>query len=88
MQRLLSLLFTYPLETTIVNSTPSLEKHNIVQSNHPIVPQNYQIDLDQQYADYISKISSFRNMLQRKLIMNTSKTSPTSTHKMTLKEEN
>ena len=73
---------------TIANSTPSLEKHNIVQSNHPIVSQNYQIDLDQKYADYISKISSFRNMLQRKLIMNTSKTSPTSTHKMTLKEEN
>ena len=55
--------FTYPLETTIANSTPSLEKHNIVQSNYPIVPQNYQIDLDQQYANYISKILSYRNML-------------------------
>ena len=63
MQRPMSLLFTYPLETTIANSTPSLEKHNIVQSNYPIVPQNYQIDLDQQYANYISKISSYRNML-------------------------
>ena len=65
MQRPMSLLFTYPLETTIANSTPSLEKHNIVQSNYPIVPQNYQIDLDQQYADYTSKISSSINVIEK-----------------------
>ena len=44
------------LETTIANDAPSLEQHNNIQNNYPIVPPNYQIDIDQQYADYISKI--------------------------------
>ena len=43
---------------TIANNTPSLEKNNNIQSNYPIVPPNYQIDIDQQYADDISKIST------------------------------
>ena len=46
------------LKTTIANDTPSLEEHNNIQSNYPIVPPNYQIDIDQQYADDISKIST------------------------------
>ena len=46
------------LETTIANDTPSLEERNNMQSNYPIVSLNYQIDIDQQYADDISKISS------------------------------
>ena len=29
---------------------PFLEEHNTIQSNYLIVPQNYQIDIDQQYA--------------------------------------
>ena len=44
------------LETTIDNDTPSLEESNNMQSNYPIVPPNYQIDIDHQYADDISKI--------------------------------
>ena len=44
------------LETTIANDTPSLEENNDMQSNYPIVPPNYQIDTDEQYADEISKI--------------------------------
>ena len=47
-----------PLEATIANDTPSLEEHNNIQSNYPIVSPNYQIDIDQQYADDISKIST------------------------------
>ena len=46
------------LETTIVNDTPSLEEHNNMQSNYPIVSPNYQIHIDQQHADSISKIST------------------------------
>ena len=44
------------LEATIANETPSLEEHNNTQNNYPIVSPNYQIDIDQQYADDISKI--------------------------------
>ena len=47
-----------PLETTIANDTRSLEEHNNIQSNYPIASPNYQIDIDQQYADGISKIST------------------------------
>ena len=46
------------LETTIANDTPSLEEHNNIQSDYPIVSPNHQIDIDQQYADDISKIST------------------------------
>ena len=46
------------LETTIANDTPSLEERNNMQSNYPIVSLNYEIDIDQQYADDNSKISS------------------------------
>ena len=38
---------TKPLETSIVNDTPSLEEHNTIQSSYPIVPKNCQIDNDQ-----------------------------------------
>ena len=44
------------LEATIANETPFLEEDNNTQSNYPIVSPNYQIDIDQQYADDISKI--------------------------------
>ena len=40
----------------IANDTPSIEEHNNIQSNYPIVSPNYQIDIDQQYADDISKM--------------------------------
>ena len=46
------------LEATIANDTPSLEEHSTIQSNYPIVSPNYQIDIEQQYADDISKIST------------------------------
>ena len=46
------------LEATIANDTPSLEEHNNKQSNDPIVSPNIQIDIDQQCADDISKIST------------------------------
>ena len=45
-------------EATIASDTPSLKEHNNIQSNYPIVSPNYQIDIDQQYADDISKIST------------------------------
>ena len=41
---------------TIANDTPSLEEHNNIQSNYPIGSPNYQINIDQQFADGISKI--------------------------------
>ena len=74
------------LETTIANDTRSLEKHNIIQSDYPIVPQNYQIDIDEQYAHDISKklisISVIKKikyelsakLAQRRLKINESKT--------------
>ena len=74
------------LETTIANDTRSLEKHNIIQSDYPIVPQNYQIDIDEQYAHDISKkltsISAIKKikyelsakLAQRRLKINESKT--------------
>ena len=43
-------LSSYPvksLETTIANEMPSLEEHKTIQSNYTIVPQTYQIDIDQ-----------------------------------------
>ena len=46
------------LETDIANDTPSLEENKNMQSNYPIVPPNYQIDIEQQYADDFSKIST------------------------------
>ena len=49
---------TKSLETTIANDTPSLEEHNNIQSNYPIVLPNYQIDIEQQYADGVSRIST------------------------------
>ena len=56
---------TKSLETTIANDTPSLEEDNNMQSNYPIVPPNYQIDIDQQYADDISKISASISALEK-----------------------
>ena len=53
------------LETTIANDTPSLEEHNNIQSNYPIVSQNYQIDIDQQYADDIKKISTSISAIEK-----------------------
>ena len=52
-------------ETTIANDTPSLEEHNNMQSNYPIVPPNYQIDIDRQYADDISKISTSISAIEK-----------------------
>ena len=43
------------LKTTIAYVTLS-EEHNTIQSIFSIVPQNYQIDIDQQYTDHISKV--------------------------------
>ena len=49
------------LETTIANDTPSSEEHN----NHPIVSPNYQVDIDQQCADDISKISTSISAIEK-----------------------
>ena len=46
------------LEPTIANDTPSLEENNNMQNNYPNGTPNYQIDLDQQCADDLSKIST------------------------------
>ena len=43
------------LKTTITYVRLS-EEHNTIQSIFSIVPQNYQIDIDQQYTYHISKI--------------------------------
>ena len=43
------------LKTTLTYVTLS-EEHNTIQSIFSIVPQNYQIDIDQQYTNHISKI--------------------------------
>ena len=53
------------LETTIANDTPSLEEYNNIQSNYSIVRPNYQIDIDQQYADDISKISTSISAIEK-----------------------
>ena len=53
------------LETTIANDTPSLEERSTIQNKYPIVPQNYQIDIDQQYADDISKISTSIHAIEK-----------------------
>ena len=53
------------LETTIANDTPSLEELNNIQSNYPIVSPNYQIDIDQRYADDISKISTSISTIEK-----------------------
>ena len=50
---------------TIANGTPSLEEHNNIQSNYPIVSPNYQTDIDQQYADDISKISTSISAIEK-----------------------
>ena len=36
-----------------------------MQSNYPIVPPNYQIDIEQQYADDISKISTSISAIEK-----------------------
>ena len=53
------------LETTIANDTPSLEEHNNMQRNYPIVSANYQIDINQQHADDISKISTSISAIEK-----------------------
>ena len=53
------------LETTIANDTPSLEEHNKMQRNYPIVSANYQIDINQQHADDISKISTSYSAIEK-----------------------
>ena len=53
------------LEAIIANDTPSLEEHNNIQSNYPIVSPNYQIDIDQQCADDISKISTSISAIEK-----------------------
>ena len=59
-----TLYLTKSLETAIVNDT-SLEEHNNIQTNYPIVPPNNQIDIDQQYADDISKISTSISAIEK-----------------------
>ena len=53
------------LEATIANDMPSLEEHNKIQSNYPIASPNCQIDIDQQYADDISKISTSISAIEK-----------------------
>ena len=53
------------LETTIANNTPSLEEHYSTQSNYPIISPNHQIDIDQQNADDISKISTSTSAIEK-----------------------
>ena len=53
------------LETTIANDMLSLEENNNMQSNYSIVPPNEQIDIDQQYADDISKISTSISAIEK-----------------------
>ena len=53
------------LETTIANCTPSLWEHNNIQSHYPIVIQNNQTHIDQQYADDTSKISISINAIEK-----------------------
>ena len=36
-----------------------------MQSNYPIIPPNYQIDINQQYADDISKISTSISAIEK-----------------------
>ena len=67
MQAPLSLLFSLAisLETVNANDTPSLEEHNTIRSNYPIAPNYYQIDIDQQHADGISKILISINAIKK-----------------------
>ena len=44
---------------------PSLKEHNTIQSNYLIVPQNYQMYIDQQYADGIRKISTSISAIEK-----------------------
>ena len=53
------------LETTVASDSPCLEEHNNKQSNYPIVPPNYQIGIDQQYADDIRKISNSVSVIEK-----------------------
>ena len=53
------------LETTIANNTPSLEEHYNIQSNYPIISPNHPIDIDQQNADDISKISTSISAIEK-----------------------
>ena len=51
---------------TTANDMPSLEGENNIKSNYPIVSPNYQIDIDQKYADDIED----QNEDQKKIIKN------------------
>ena len=53
------------LEVTIANDTTSLWEHNNIQSHYPIVLQNNQTHIDQQYTDDISKISTSINAIEK-----------------------
>ena len=81
--------------TAIANDTPSLEQHNNIQSNYHIVPPNYQIDVDQQYADNTSKISTsisaiykFKDHLPVKLAQRGLKVNESKTEECTIKRTN
>ena len=80
------------LEATIANETLSLEEHNNIQSNYPIVSPNY---IDQQYADDISKISTsisaiekMKDKLPVKLVQRESKINESKTEEYTNKRDN
>ena len=83
------------VETTIANDTPSLKEHNTIQSNYSIVPQNYQIDIDQQYADDISKMltsisptEKTKDELPVKVVQRGLKITETKTEEYTIKRAN
>ena len=83
------------LEATIANDAPSLEEHNDIPSNYPIVSPNYQIDIDQQYADDISRISTsisaigkMKDELPAKLAQRGLKINESKTEEYTIKRAN
>ena len=66
-----------------------------MQSNYPIVPPNYEIDTDEQYADEISKISTnisaiekLKDELPVKLAQRSSKINESKTEEYTIKSAN
>ena len=53
------------IKSTLANGMHSLEEHNTIQCNYPIIPPNYLIDIDQQYPDEISKISTSSSAIEK-----------------------
>ena len=53
------------IKSTLANGTHSSEEHNTIKCNNPILPPNYLIDIDQQYPDEISKISTSNSAIEK-----------------------